>query len=107
MSNAQDVTEAYFQTEVLESDKPVLVDFWAPWCGPCKAMGPAVDKIADELGGKVKVVKVDIDQSPGVASQLGVMSIPTFIVFKNGAEAARKMGMMSFDDFKTLVEDNA
>ncbi|MDP6849335.1 MAG: thioredoxin [Planctomycetota bacterium] len=107
MSNAQDVTEADFQTEVLDSEKPVLVDFWAPWCGPCKAMGPAVDKLAEEMGEKVKVVKLDIDQSPGVASQLGVMSIPTFIVFKNGTEAARKMGMMSFDDFKSLVEDNA
>ncbi len=107
MSNALDVTEETFQGEVLDSDKPVLVDFWATWCGPCKAMGPAVDKLAAEMDGNVKVVKVDIDSNPGIASQFGVMSIPTFIVFKGGAEASRKMGMMSFDDFKALVAEHA
>ena len=103
MSNALDVSEATFQGEVLDSDQPVLVDFWATWCGPCKAMSPAIDKLVEEMAGQVKVVKVDIDSNPKVASQFGVMSIPSFIVFKGGAEVGRKMGMMSFDDLKALV----
>ncbi|PCH83511.1 MAG: thioredoxin [Planctomycetota bacterium] len=103
MSNALDVSEATFQGEVLDSDQPVLVDFWATWCGPCKAMSPAIDKLVEEMAGQVKVVKVDIDSNPSVASQFGVMSIPSFIVFKGGAEVGRKMGMMSFDDLKALV----
>jgi len=103
MSSALDVNEATFQGEVLDSDQPVLVDFWATWCGPCKAMAPAIDKLAEEMAGQVKVVKVDIDTNPSVASQFGVMSIPSFIIFKGGAEVGRKMGMMSFDDLKVLV----
>ena len=103
MSNVLDVSEATFQGEVLDSDQPVLVDFWATWCGPCKAMSPAIDKLVEEMAGQVKVVKVDIDSNPSVASQFGVMSIPSFIVFKGGAEVGRKMGMMSFDDLKALV----
>ena len=103
MSNVLDVSEATFQGEVLDSDQPVLVDFWATWCGPCKAMSPAIDKLVEEMAGQVKVVKVDIDSNPGVASQFGIMSIPSFIVFKGGAEVGRKMGMMSFDDLKALV----
>jgi len=103
MSNALDVSEATFQGEVLDSDQPVLVDFWATWCTPCKAMAPAIDKLVEEMADQVKVVKVDIDSNPSVASQFGVMSIPSFIIFKGGAEVGRKMGMMSFEDLKALV----
>jgi len=107
MSNAIEVQEDNFQTEVLDSTIPVLVDFWAPWCGPCKAMGPAVDKLAEEMGDKAKVTKMNTDESQGVASSLGIMGIPAFVVFKGGQEVARRQGVMSFDDLKALVSEHA
>ena len=82
MSNAQDVTDENFQSEVIENDMPVLVDFWAPWCGPCRAMAPAIDAIAEEMSGKLKVVKVNTQDSPTTPSSLGIMAIPTMVVFK-------------------------
>lgn len=103
MSNAQDVTDESFKAEVLESDTPVLVDFWAPWCGPCRAMAPAIDALADELSGKLKVVKHNTQDSPATATDLGVMAIPTMIVFKGGQEVGRQTGMMSVDDLRGLV----
>ncbi len=103
MSNALEVTDTTFQAEVLESDKPVLVDFWAPWCGPCRAMSPAVDAIADELATEIKVVKHNTQDSPNTPSSLGVMAIPTFLVFKGGQEVGRHTGMMSVDDLRGLV----
>lgn len=104
MSTAIEVNDETFEQEVLQCDTPVLVDFWAPWCGPCKAMGPAVDKLAEEMSGKLKVVKHDTQDSPGTASSLGVMGIPCFIVFKGGAEVARNAGMMNYEQFKAFVE---
>ncbi len=104
MSNALDVTDDSFQSEVLESEVPVLVDFWAPWCGPCRAMGPAVDSLAAEMGDKLKVVKINTEENPSKGSELGVMAIPCFIVFKGGAEVARHMGVMGGDEFKKFVE---
>ena len=103
MSTALDVADSTFQSEVLDSSVPVLVDFWAPWCGPCRAMAPAVDKLAEELGEKLKVVKINTEENPGVPSQYGVMAIPTFIVFKGGAEVGRHTGGMPFDQLKGLV----
>ena len=103
MSAAQDVTDQTFDSVVLKSQVPVLVDFWAPWCGPCKAMGPSVDKLAGELGAQVKVVKINTDESQEIASSLGVSSIPTFMVFKGGKMVARQMGAMPYDRLKTLV----
>ncbi|MHC4836885.1 MAG: thioredoxin [Planctomycetota bacterium] len=104
MSNALDVTDATFQQEVLDSDTPVLVDFWAPWCGPCKAMGPAVDQLAEEKAGSLKVVKHNTQDHPGKATELGVMAIPCFLIFKGGQEVARHAGMMNYDQFKAFVE---
>lgn len=104
MSNAIDVTDETFESEVLKSATPVLVDFWAPWCGPCKAMGPAVDQLADETAGKLKVVKHNTQDEPSTASDLGVMGIPCFIVFKGGVEVARNAGMMNYNQFKAFVE---
>ncbi|TAK24277.1 MAG: thioredoxin [Chloroflexota bacterium] len=88
------VTDTSFQNEVLSSAEPVLVDFWATWCGPCKMVAPIVEEIANEQSGKLKVAKVDVDENPRAASQFGVMSIPTLIVFKNGLPVERLVGYM-------------
>ncbi len=84
MSAAAQVTDATFKQEVLDSDVPVLVDFWAPWCGPCRMVAPVVDEIAEQYGDKLKVVKVNTDENPTVASQYGIRSIPTLMIFKGG-----------------------
>ena len=88
------VTDGTFQDEVLSAQQPVLVDFWATWCGPCRMVAPIVEEIAGEQGDKLKVAKVDVDQNPQVAQQFGVMSIPTLIVFKNGEAVERLVGYM-------------
>lgn len=86
------ITKENFEAEVLNSDMPVVIDFWATWCGPCKMMAPVIEEISGELNGKVKVGKVDIDNEPELAQKYGVMSIPTFIKFSGGAEEARTVG---------------
>jgi thioredoxin 1 len=87
-----EVTDTNFQAEVLESEVPVLVDFWAPWCGPCRQVGPVVEEIANEKGEALKVVKLNTDENQQTAISYNVLSIPTLIVFKNGAEAKRVIG---------------
>ena len=89
------VTDADFDREVIESGQVVLVDFWAEWCAPCRMIAPVVEALADELGDRLKVVKMDIDANPRVREQLGVMSIPTLIVFKDGQPADRTIGYRS------------
>jgi thioredoxin 1 len=86
------VTEATFEQEVLQSEKPVIVDFWAEWCGPCHAIAPVLDRIAEEHGGELKVVKVNIDEEQGLSLKYGVMSIPTMILFRDGEPAAAAVG---------------
>tara|TARA_R110000764_G_scaffold202373_1_gene287633 strand:+ start:230 stop:559 length:330 start_codon:yes stop_codon:yes gene_type:complete len=88
------VTDASFDTDVLKSSVPVLVDFWAEWCGPCKQIGPALEQIADELAGKVVIAKVNIDDSPMIPSKLGVKGIPTLMLFRDGQMASMKVGAM-------------
>jgi len=89
-----EVSDGTFEDEVLKSSEPVLVDFFAEWCGPCKAMAPALDEIASELHGKVKVVKVDVDQSPGVTGEYGIRAMPTLMLFKDGKVAAQHTGAL-------------
>jgi thioredoxin 1 len=93
-----------FESEVLKSDKPVLVDFTAAWCGPCKALAPVVDKLADELVGKVRVGKLDIDASPDVAARYGVRSVPTVMVFKGGQRVAQHVGIANRNELVKLIE---
>ena len=85
-------TDTSFEQEVLKSDTPVLVDFWAEWCGPCRMIGPSLEEIAKDMGGKLKVVKVNIDENPMAPTRYGVLSIPTLLLFKNGQVAATKIG---------------
>ncbi len=92
MSSTASVTDSTFQKEVLDSELPVLVDFWAPWCGPCRMVGPLVDELATQYEGQVKVVKLNTDDSPGVANQYGIRSIPTLILFKQGQPIDRVVG---------------
>ena len=86
------VSDSTFDSEVLKSNEPVVVDFWAEWCGPCKMIGPALEEIAGLLGDKVKIVKLNVDENPATAQKYGIMSIPTLMLFKNGEIASRQVG---------------
>lgn len=92
MAATAEVTDASFKDEVLESSVPVLVDFWAPWCGPCRMVAPVVDEIAQQYAGQVKVVKINTDENPNVASQYGIRSIPTLMIFKDGQRVDMVVG---------------
>ena len=87
-----EVTDSSFQQEVLESDQTVLVDFWAPWCGPCRMVAPVVEEVSEQYAGQVKVVKVNTDENPNVASQYGIRSIPTLMIFKDGQRVDMVVG---------------
>ncbi|MDR7898751.1 MULTISPECIES: thioredoxin [unclassified Thermosynechococcus] len=100
MSSALSVTDATFEEEVLNSDIPVLVDFWAPWCGPCRMVAPVVDEIANEYQGRVKVVKVNTDENSKVATDYGIRSIPTLMIFKGGQKVDILVGAVP----KTKIE---
>ena len=98
------VTDASFQSDVLDSDKPVLVDFWAEWCGPCKMIGPSLEEIADELADKVTIAKMDIMENTGVPGQIGVQSIPLMVLFKDGKPVAQKLGAGPKSQLKGWLE---
>ncbi|MFH1142309.1 MAG: thioredoxin [Candidatus Uhrbacteria bacterium] len=102
-----DLTSDNFQTEVMQSDLPVLVDFWAPWCGPCKMMSPIIDQVAEALAGKVKVAKVNVDENQGLAQDHSVMSIPTFVVFKGGQVVDQFSGAMTKEALQEKLEKHA
>jgi len=99
-------TDVNFKKEVLESDLPVLVDFWASWCGPCKTIAPFVDDLAKEYSGKVKIGKVDVDHNPKTATLYGIMSIPALIFFKKGKIINQIVGAVSKHDLKRKIEEN-
>ena len=97
------LNERNFDEEVLKSDKPVLIDFWASWCGPCKMMSPVIDAIAEEMGEKVKVCKINIDEEQNLAVKYNVMSIPTFIVIKDGKEVSRSVGVQDKSEIIGMI----
>lgn len=98
------LTEATFENEVINSDIPVLVDFWATWCGPCRMLAPIIEEIANEYEGKVKVGKVNVDEQSALAAKYGIMSIPTLILFKNGEIAEKTVGLRSKEQIKELIK---
>ncbi|HZG37338.1 MAG TPA: thioredoxin [Nodosilinea sp.] len=104
MSTVASITQDTFQAEVLKSDVPVLVDFWAPWCGPCRMVASVVEEVAQEYEGQLKVVKVNTDEQPGIASQYGIRSIPTLMVFMGGEKMDQMVGAVSKATLTKAVE---
>lgn len=98
------LTDATFDGEVAAAGTPMIVDFWAPWCGPCRMVGPIIDEIAEEHAGKVMTAKVNVDENPGIAAKYGIMSIPTIILFKDGEPAKKVIGARSKADFEREFE---
>ncbi len=104
MSEIQEVNESNFETEVLNADKPVLVDFWAPWCGPCSMVAKSLEELAKDYGDRLKVVKINVDENNDLASQFEVMSIPTLKIFKNGEEVDSIMGAQPKQNIASQVD---
>lgn len=103
-NNITTVSDTSFETEVIESGTPVLVDFWAQWCGPCKAIAPILEDLAQKYAGKVKVVKLDVDANPGTPPKFGVRGIPTLILFKDGQVKATQVGLISKNDLASFID---
>jgi len=104
MSHVEPITDADFEAEVLQSGLPVLVDFWAPWCGPCKMIAPALDALAAEYAGRARIVKLDIDQNPDTALAYQVRSIPLLVAFKDGKPVAQQLGAVGQAQLRKLLE---
>jgi thioredoxin 1 len=104
--NVQAVSDTSFDGDILKSETPVLVDFWAPWCGPCRSVSPIIDDLATQYLGKMKVAKINVDESSVVAMKYQVTSIPTFILFKNGEVADRALGAMGRSEFVKFIDKN-
>ena len=104
--NIQHVTESTFDPEVLKSDLPVLVDYWAEWCGPCKAIAPMLEEIAKDYGGKIKIAKLNVDENSATATKYGIRGIPTLMLFKAGDVAAQKIGALSKSQLTAFLDSN-
>jgi thioredoxin 1 len=104
--NVQQVSDTSFEGDILKSEKPVLVDFWAPWCGPCRSVAPIVDDLATQYKDKIKVAKINVDESSQVAMKYQITSIPTFILFKNGEVADRVLGAIPRSEFVKFIDRN-
>ncbi|WP_426393796.1 thioredoxin TrxA [Ralstonia sp. R-29] len=100
------VSDASFEADVLKSDKPVLVDFWAEWCGPCKMIAPILDEVSKDYGEKVQIAKINVDENQGVPAKFGIRGIPTLILFKNGAVAAQKVGALSKSQLTAFLDSH-
>ncbi len=105
MSNVEYGTDATFEEMVLKSDVPVIVDFWAPWCGPCRAVGPVLEQVADEYAGRAKIVKINVDEETQVAGSMGVRSIPTIVAYSNGEPKKTWVGVRPKEEFVKLLEE--
>lgn len=104
MSNAVDITDATFESEVLAATCPVVVDFWAPWCGPCRKLGPVLDEVAEELQGKIKVVKINTDENLKTAKEYSIIGLPSLLVFKGGQAVERLVGLMPKSSIISNIE---
>ncbi len=104
MAEPIELTEDNFTSEVLEADVPVMIDFWAPWCGPCRMVAPIIDSIADKYEGKIRVAKVNLDEHPALASEYGVRSIPAIFIFNNGEVAERAVGVQPEDTLSAMID---
>jgi thioredoxin 1 len=106
IENIVHTNDTSFEADVLKSDKPALVDFWAEWCGPCKMIAPLLDEAASEYAGRMSIVKLNVDESPNIAQKFGIRSIPTLMLFKDGAVQAQKLGAMSKSQLTEFLETN-
>lgn len=104
--NIKHITDASFDADVLKSEVPVLVDFWAAWCGPCKAIAPILDEVSAEYKGKLQIAKMDVDANQAIPAQFGIRGIPTLILFKNGQAAAQKVGAVAKGQLTSFIDSN-
>lgn len=106
MGKVKHITDSEFKLEVLEATLPVLVDFWAPWCGPCKMLGPVLEKIAEKFGDKIQIIKINTDENPKIAEELGVSGIPSLFIFKNGEQISNAVGFMTEQALESWINKN-
>lgn len=104
---AEQITDATFDMQVLKSDQPVLLDFWVPWCGPCRALGPVIEELASEYAGRVQIAKMNVDENPVTPGKYGIRAIPTLILFKNGEAVEQVTGAVSKDAIKNILDSKA